>query len=77
MTKEINESPLLDLGRWYERRVLGKSGTHKPRLQTRFPASAGEIHVKSLPRKTSKHNHIKPVPQTDTGSPVEKTKANE
>lgn len=77
MTKEINVISLLDLSRWYERHVLGKSGTYQLRVQAKFLASVREIHVKSLPRKPSKHNHIKPVPQTDTGSPVEKTKANE
>ena len=35
------------------------------------------ICVKSLPRKTSKNKSMGTVPQTDTGSQVEKTKANE
>ena len=33
--------------------------------------------MKSLPRKASKVKYKEPVPQTDTGSQVEKTKANE
>jgi len=36
-----------------------------------------EIKQSRLPRKTSKHNRGGTVPQTDTGSLVEKTKANE
>lgn len=36
-----------------------------------------KIRGSTLPRKFSKHNHNKTVPQTNTGGRVEKTKVNE
>jgi len=46
-------------------------------MEGKCSASAEEIAQTSLPRKASKVHCCETVPQTDTGSQVEKTKANE
>ena len=42
-----------------------------------FPVRRREIRQSALPRKFSKHKERGTVPQTDTGSQLEKSKANE
>ena len=53
---------------------LGKSG-HIILRRDDGPPTGGEVTDAILPRKASKHNLYKTVPQTDTGRWVENTKA--
>ena len=53
---------------------LGKSGNIILRRDD-GPPTGGEVTDAMLPRKASKHNLYKTVPQTDTGRWVENTKA--
>ena len=79
MTKETKKSALSDSRFRAKNCSPGKSGERpqgKIRAKEKFPATAGEILLKSLPRKSSKIKSEGTVPQTDTGGQVEKTKAN-
>ena len=57
---------------------FGKSGEHYfKRSENRAAFGSREIWQSAFPRKTSKIKYIWSVPQTDTGSQLEKSKANE
>ena len=55
--------------------VAGKSTTRVEPDSTESPCGDWIVHVNMLPRKSAKHIIESPVPQTDTGSWVEHTKA--
>jgi hypothetical protein len=59
----------------HDGRDLGKSGSHKSSVCMQ-PIERLAILQTSLPRKASKLWLRQPVPQTDTGGRVEKTKTN-
>jgi hypothetical protein len=67
--------PLIGLGFLVEE-MYGRKIRHAALMQIShigemFRLRPGQIFVKSLPRKTSKHNASATVPQTDTGDQVE------
>ena len=57
-TEDINIRALLDLRHCVEIRSLGKSGLHKSRYEMKSEASADEMYMKSLPRKSSSIQYI-------------------
>jgi hypothetical protein len=65
--------PIIGFGFMPRGRFVGKSAKHKTDLVWKSRGLPREIQQKTLPRKTSKHNHNRTVPKTDTGDLVEKT----
>ncbi len=57
-TEDTSVRALLDLRYCAQVRSLGKSGLHKNRREIKSEASADEMYMKSLPRKSSSIQHI-------------------
>jgi hypothetical protein len=80
-TERSMRSALLDLRSWHKGRVQVNphpvSSMRNIRVQRKFYEQSREILQSALPGKVSKIIVKTPVPQTDTGELLEKSKANE